>query len=168
MFHRIFVPVDGSDPSERAVSLALELARESEAAVFFCHVVDRDYLLVKEGTTGWGPGEIQCRHEEMAALLDGFVQRAASAGVHAESAVLDGNTVHRLLESATSWHADLILMGSHGRRGAPRFFLGSIAEGVLRASEIPVLTVRAPRHEPTRAGRGGGDEHHGRRRGADG
>ncbi|SHN40591.1 universal stress protein, partial [Rhizobacter sp. OV335] len=73
--------------------------------------------------------------------------RAAEAGVAADSQLFEGlatRLADAVEQEAQRWGADLVVLGTHGRRGASRFFLGSDAEQVLRSSPVPVLLVRMP------------------------
>ena len=73
----------------------------------------------------------------------------ASAGLKAEGAVLTGKAKEAILEEAQKWAADLILVGSHGRRGFRRFLLGSVSEAVAMNAPCSVVVVRAPRKTET-------------------
>jgi nucleotide-binding universal stress UspA family protein len=126
-FHRIFIAADGSAPATAAAHFAIDLAATDSARIIFCHVV----------------GE-----KENAPVSFEVAQRLA-AGLHVESATLTvhGNdTAEVIIASAEASGADLIALGTHGRRGLDRFVLGSVAEGVIRNSPIPVVVVRSGEH----------------------
>jgi nucleotide-binding universal stress UspA family protein len=74
--------------------------------------------------------------------IDDAVERAREAGVAARGEVITGVAFERILDFAKRNAADVIVMGTHGREGLPRFFMGSVAEMVLRKSSCPVLIVR--------------------------
>ena len=147
MYHRILVPVDGSETSTRALTAALQLARESSGRVRVVHVVD-DLVL----TSGYEPyggtsGEfLKIMRETGAKILDEALAVAQAAGVEADKALFD-TTGERLSETvaheAKRWNADLIVVGTHGRRGVGRVLLGSGAEQIIRLAPVPVLVVRA-------------------------
>jgi len=145
MFRRILVPIDGSGPSRVGLERAIALARNQQARLRLMHVVDENGVVQgMEPTMNVGD------------LLDGLVAdgrkilAAAAAtvkkhGVKADTVlyeVLIGRVADRIVREAAKWHADVIVMGTHGRRGIGRLVMGSDAENVLRQSPVPVLLVR--------------------------
>jgi nucleotide-binding universal stress UspA family protein len=76
------------------------------------------------------------------AIVDTITARAAAAGVHCVSLVIEARPVSAILQAVEERHADLIVMGTHGRTGVERMVLGSVAESVLREATIPVLLWR--------------------------
>lgn len=142
LFKKILVPIDGSDTSDKAMRMALDMAREALGTVRFVHVIDDDrYLSSYEFSA-----DLRTYAEKNAQdLLQKALDAAASMGVNAESQVVD-KPRQRLGESvadeAADWGADLVVLGTHGRRGLGRILLGSGAEQVIRLSPVPVLVVR--------------------------
>ena len=142
MFKHILVPIDGSDCSQHALDVAAAFAREQQARLTICTVVDP----AKAAAMAFGEASMA------AACLDaledegkGLVQDAAGrvqAIWPADVAVLDGAPVDSIIEYAKEACIDLIAIGSHGRSGLPRLFLGSVAEGVIRNATAPVMVVR--------------------------
>lgn len=142
MFKHILVPIDGSDCSLHALEVAAAFAREQQARLSVCTVVDP----AKAAAMAFGEASMA------AACLDALddegktlVQDAASrvqAIWPADVTVLDGAPVDSIVDYAKQSSADLIVIGSHGRTGLPRLFLGSVAEGVIRNAAAPVLVVR--------------------------
>jgi nucleotide-binding universal stress UspA family protein len=144
MYKRILVPVDGSETSNQAVAAALRLARESGGRVRFVHFIDELAYL-----TGYEySGElIDVMQKYAQKTLDDAVAMARDAGVPADSKLLDvpaGRLGELVAQEARDWEADLVAVGTHGRRGVGRVLLGSGAEQVLRLAPVPVLAVRAP------------------------
>lgn len=146
MFKRILVAVDASDTSGLALETALGLAAEANAALRIVHAVDvsnvnlgaeyLDYPQVSESLVKNG-------HD----ILETAQARAAAAGCEADTGLVVIDSLgQRLPEAiasdADAWAADLIVIGTHGRRGLSRLFLGSIAEGVVRVASQPVLLVK--------------------------
>lgn len=137
---RILCPTDFSEFSTRALAHALPLAKWYEATIAALHV----YNFVappptKLPTSAIRPhfsGEIR---EEILRELVHFTEPARTAGVFAEHLVVEGDPVDEIVKEAG--RADLLLLGTHGRRGFERLMLGSVAERVLRKSPCPVLTV---------------------------
>jgi len=147
MYQRIMVPVDGSDTSNKALVAALQLARESGGRVRIVHVVEELAYLTGYEQYGAYSGElISALHDAGAKVLDDALAIAQSAGVEADSELHD-NLGERLAEvvtdAADAWKADLVVVGTHGRRGLGRVLLGSGAEQILRLAHVPVLVIRA-------------------------
>lgn len=138
---RVLVAVDDSEPSDAAVQLALRLPPEDRRHLGFVSVVDVDRVL---GSSRYSNPAI--RDELCAAAtrtIDAAVDAARAAGVEADASILEGHAGDVVLAAAREDRADLIVMGSHGRRGLRRFFLGSVAESVVRNAAVAVLVVRA-------------------------
>jgi nucleotide-binding universal stress UspA family protein len=139
---RILIAVDDSPVAVHAADLGSELARSLGGEVALIHVNDnaRDFV----GDTGIARGElIEQAAEDARRLLAGFRERLAlkpSTSGFVES----GPAATTIARAAKDWPADLIVIGSHGRRGIRRALLGSVAEGVMRNAPCPVLVVRAP------------------------
>jgi len=145
MYRRILVPVDGSPTSNRGLKEALALAKEQGATVRLVHVVDESMAIgyaesgldlepMLEGLRGSG-----------SRVLKRALDAARKAGVRAESQLYEsmgGAAATTILRDARKWRAELIVMGTHGRRGVRRLVLGSDAEHVLREATVPVLLVR--------------------------
>lgn len=141
-FNRIMVPVDGSATARTALVTALQLARDTGATVRLIHCLDEMAFL--SGYEYSGAYLAQGRREADR-ILTGTLDICRSAGVAADTQLVDrpglrlGETV---AEEAQKWHADLIVVGTHGRRGIGRALLGSGAEQIIRMSTVPVLTIR--------------------------
>jgi nucleotide-binding universal stress UspA family protein len=146
-FERILVPVDGSEPCRVAIGLALDFAESSRGHVIFAHVLDTRDLYDKASIYGYDPRPLLAKmRTEAEQILDFAAQRAADRGVESENLIVEGRPVDAILTAATGRSADLIVMGTHGRRGFDRLFMGSTTQGVLRDADIPVLVVRQPQH----------------------
>jgi nucleotide-binding universal stress UspA family protein len=141
-FERIVVGIDNSEPSSAALSTVLEFEAADRADLTFCTVVDVDRAL---GTFGqFHADEVRAElKKEADVFADDALARAREQNVAAKKAVVEGNAGAALLHFAEEHHADLVVVGSHGRRGVKRFFLGSVAESVVRAALVPVLVVRS-------------------------
>ncbi|MEC4890203.1 MAG: universal stress protein [Nitrospira sp.] len=141
---RILVPVDFSDCSLEALEYAAWLAQRSGASLSLLHVLEPisyglDFTLSHEP-----------KREEMRARvtqrLAGFVEALAGAKIAADSHVRGGLPADSILDSARTLPADVIVMGTHGRRGLSHLLSGSVTEAVLRQSRCPVMTVRSPKY----------------------
>ncbi|GGL62198.1 universal stress protein [Halocalculus aciditolerans] len=143
MYNRVLVPVDGSDPSNRAVSEALALAGHLGSAVVFLYAVDFDGIPADSYT----PTLADRLHGYGAEVVADAAERAKRAGVTAETAVVEGTPHRVIVDTARDRDADLIVMGTHGRTGLEHVLLGSVTERVVRASAVPVLTVHDRRDD---------------------
>jgi nucleotide-binding universal stress UspA family protein len=150
MFRRILVPVDGSATSNRGLRMAIALARDQKAALELLHVVDE--LLVTPMVDGGVYVSPQYVDDFAAALrtqgakvLERAEAQARKAGIGYRAVLAEtvGRPVAELIVAhAKRCRADLIVLGTHGRRGLARAVMGSDAEGVVRMSPVPVMLVR--------------------------
>lgn len=142
VFRHITVPVDGSTTSARGIAFALELAREG-GRVSFCSVVD-PVLACAPAMQGAAldPGPMLEMLDEDAALFCRAAEaEAAKHGIACDAQVLHGTCIDQIYGFAAGNASDAIVIGSHGRSGISRAVLGSVAEGIMRRSEMPVVTV---------------------------
>ena len=143
MDKRILVPVDGSSTSSKALTAALQLALERGGRVRVLHAVDE--LAYVSGFEYTGEMILIAR-EAAEKLLDEALATAKAAGVQADKLLIDeaGQRLGQsVCDAARGWEADLIVVGTHGRRGLGRVFLGSGAEQVIRMAPVPVLVIRS-------------------------
>ena len=138
---KILCPTDFSPFSRRALEYAIALAQPLRAEITFLHVclmplpyVANDYV------TDWMPEEPSLTIQ-LHAQLRRFAAPAEAAGIRCEQLLREGDPADEILRAAASLDPDLIVMGSHGRRGLESWILGSHAERVLRTASCPVLTV---------------------------
>ena len=151
MFKHILAPVDGSECSKAALEDALGLAKELQAKVTVCYVSDD---LRAASTMVAASGEIieqwfELLRQEGQAILRDALQRAKAQGMTADAWLLHGVPSDAIASFAADRGADLVMMGSHGRTGMKRLFIGSVAEGVMRLAPVPVLVVREPPAKPS-------------------
>ncbi len=147
---RILVPLDFSDCSPLLLAEAVQLARPLGARLTLLHVVEPpDGVLpetpIQPDPTGPITTVSRFLVEAAEQRLPELLAVATGAGVDAEARILVGRTADTVLEQ-TDGH-DLVIMGTHGRRGVARVLLGSVAEQVTRRADIPVMTVRT-HHRP--------------------
>lgn len=149
MYQKILVAIDDSPTSQKALAEAIHLAQASKAALCIAHAADESLLTQH----GMGLGSyIDINHTRQAiqdssnALLDDAVKLAAEAGVSAEKQLLeaaDKRVAELISDGANAWGADLIVVGTHGRRGVARLLVGSVAENLTRLATTSLLMVRA-------------------------
>ncbi|MBI5277168.1 MAG: universal stress protein [Burkholderiales bacterium] len=142
MYKKILVAVDGSATSNKALVAALQLAREIQARVRITHLVDEIAFLSGVEYTG---ELMRLAKDRGVRVLELALDIAKSSGVEADTALLE-DPGQRLGDAvaaeAARWGADLIVTGTHGRRGIGRVMLGSGADQVIRSSPVPVLVIR--------------------------
>ncbi len=147
MYERILVPFDGSATSSEALAEAVRIARFCSSRLRLIHVVDPLLYVTGMEVGGLYMNEIVPELLAAAEALLGTARESIEAqGVSVETEVLQsaGERVARIItEQATEWNADLIVIGTHGRRGVDRVIMGSDAELVARTATVPVLLVRA-------------------------
>lgn len=143
-FQRILVAVDGSDAARKAFHAATALAKDSGGQVRLAHVLDELEALTAYGFSVQVVEE--CRRQALA-YLDRWATEGATQGVACDTRLLEepGSRLGEVLaREAAAWGADLVVAGSHGRRGLGRVLLGSGAEQIVRQAPVPVLVVREP------------------------
>ena len=148
MYDRILVPVDGSATANRGLDEALKVAAKLGSTVRVIHVVDDMSMAVAAGTLAMNVGELLMSLASAGEQILSDAKRTAQLrGLSVETVMRHctaGRVSDLILEEASLWPCDLIVIGTHGRRGAGRLLLGSDAEQVLRRASAPVLLVREP------------------------
>ena len=145
MYERILVPVDGSPTSELGLTEACKLAKLTGARLLLLHAVDLAAVMITPEAAAISGKLFDSMHdagEEVLAKAKATVQRA---DLPVETALVDttsGRVCDLVVERAKKWRADLIVIGTHGRRGVGRLLLGSDAEQIVRTAAVPVLLVR--------------------------
>jgi nucleotide-binding universal stress UspA family protein len=149
MYEKILVPVDGSSTSDLGLAEAIKLAQLTRAKLVLVHIVDM--IAVSAAPPAQAAGLVEAMREAGEEVLARNRLTAEKAGVATESFRLESMS-HRVsqlvVEEAGRRNADLIVMGTHGRRGVGRMLLGSDAEQVVRSAPVPVLLVRARNGAP--------------------
>ena len=146
MYEKILVPVDGSATSDLGLAEAIKLARLTGARLVLLHAIDTVAVAAIPDAAAAAARLFDAMRENGEQILARAGAVAANGGVGAESVLLDtlsGRVSDLVVEEARKRAADLIVMGTHGRRGVGRVLLGSDAEQVVRNASVPVLLVRA-------------------------
>lgn len=144
MFKHILVPVDGSDAAQMAVAKASALAKAFGSQVTVIYVID-PYPFTGVGTDfAYGQAEyLSAATAEANQSVKLAKQSFAESGVNVDTSVVEAHTAWRgIVEAGESLQADLIVMGSHGRKALEKLVLGSVAQAVLSHTKLPVLVVR--------------------------
>lgn len=144
MFKHILVPVDGSPTSMLAVAKAVGLAKAFGSSVTALYVIDPYPFTGVGADFAYGQSQyLSAATAEANAALEAVRQTMQEAGVTVELLLGEGHAVHEgVVQALEKTGADLIVMGSHGRRGLEKLMLGSVAQRVLSAVHVPVLVVR--------------------------
>jgi len=147
MYRRILVPVDGSDTGKKGLEEAIKLAEALESELRIIHIVD-DSALAMNPEAGVAAAPLVADFAESGRQILEEARALASAQGTPAGIVLHENFTGRvsdlIVEEANKWGAELIVMGTHGRRGLRHAVLGSDAEAVMQAAKVPVLLVRYP------------------------
>ena len=142
---RILCPIDFSRFSRHALEQAISLARETGAELSVLHIfvfAPVAQTVVAGGSIPLEPIRLDAdTRQTLQAELRDFVGDVDTEGVLLTTTLFEGDAVSRILDRATDWNADVIVMGTHGRSGFERLLLGSVTEKVLRKATCPVLTV---------------------------
>ena len=148
MYQRILVPFDGSVTSTKGLDEAIKLAKPAGATVRLLHVVNElSFMTGFESYGVYAGNAITLLKEGGEEILASGKARVAAAGVEVDTLLVENFSMRLsdvVAEQAIAWKADLVVIGTHGRRGVQRVLLGSDAELILRTAPVPVLLVRAP------------------------
>ena len=140
MYKHILAPIDGSAASNRALEEAINLAKALQAQLRLIHVIDKAAII------GWisAGSVVDILHKTGQQVIDQGAARVREAGLKVETALIEGqqHVADAIINDAKHWTADVIVIGTHGRRGARHLVLGSVADGVARSATVPVLLIR--------------------------
>lgn len=147
MYQRILVPIDGSPTSDKALATAIAVAQAFGARLRLIHVVEETAYLAGYDPFGGYTGDlIRIMRESGEKILEQGRTTVDAAGVPVDTLLLD-KLGQRLGEAvahgAKLWNAELIVVGTHGRRGLGRLLMGSGADQIIRQAPVPVLVIRA-------------------------
>ena len=147
MYTRMVVAVDGSETSGKALDEATKLAREMSSIILLLHVCEEMPIM-------WEPdgmnmilmqNSLKAVSDAGKELLEKHRRQLAGQGITVETKLVEtygGRIGSVIAEEAQKWNADLLVVGTHGRKGIAHLLMGSVAEGVTRSASMPVLLVR--------------------------
>jgi nucleotide-binding universal stress UspA family protein len=142
-FHRVLVPIDFSVTSEGAIDMAMKMAARYGITLVLLHVYQIPTYTFPDGLY-IAPAEQAAQLSDAAQRgLNKIADRFSSKGFEVEAVLAEGNIAETIIQQALVLNTDLILLGTHGRTGIIRAFLGSVAESVVRSSTIPVMIIRS-------------------------
>ncbi|MBI4416809.1 MAG: universal stress protein [Euryarchaeota archaeon] len=134
---RILVGYDGSDEANKALDMAVGIAKAGNAALVVQHVITVAPEAIETGVLEW-----EAIEHAAASVLDGAIARVRAAGVEAERVLSRGDAARFIVREAEARGADLIVVGSLGRGRMARLLVGSVADKLVRTATVPVLVVR--------------------------
>ena len=149
MYQRIMVAIDDSFATSNVLATAIEMAKLSAASLAICHAVDETLFAQKMGEIMLSNSVSAIENNlrgEAKAFLEQAAEVARAAGVAVETRLIASEAkqvADMLAEAASEWHADLLVVGSHGKRGLDRFFVGSVAGRLVQKARTSLLLVRA-------------------------
>ena len=144
---KILLAIDESKFSEAAVHAVIEQARPEGTDIRVLHVVEPPSLLVTREMGGYDrhlDAVWEAETKEAEALVTKVADQLRSKGLKADATVEQGDPKSKIIDAASKWHADLIVLGAHGRKGLEHFLLGSVSEAVARHAGCSVEIVRIP------------------------
>jgi nucleotide-binding universal stress UspA family protein len=143
---KILCPIDFSDASSRAIRFAVDLAKKFGATLTLLHVYQVPGYTLPEGMVVAGPATLtELAAEVDAALADWKAEAVGLGCVDTATATAIGSTHAEIIAAADGF--DLVVMGTHGRKGIRHALLGSVAEKVVRGARCPVLTLHTGDHD---------------------
>ncbi len=146
MYKRILVPTDGSDTATSGLREAIKLAKDQNAQIRIIHIVDELVMGSSPAYAVVMDNIIQDLRATGKSLLSSAQAIARDAGITVDTQLVEafgGHAGEHILKAAQDWAADIIVCGTHGRRGLRRIVLGSDAEYLVRRSPVPILLIRA-------------------------
>jgi nucleotide-binding universal stress UspA family protein len=146
---KILLAVDGSEVSQAATRALASQVRPEGAEVLVFEVVEPHiFSTPPQMAEGYMPEQDEILKEELQRAQESVKQASQTlnaAGFRVNTRIVEGETRSAILDVAAEWRADLIVLGSHGRKGLERFLLGSVAEFIARHADCSVEIVRVPR-----------------------
>lgn len=147
MYKNIMLALDGSKISDSVVDEVIKLSKNQITNVRIIHVVDESFIPYGRPSFDYLSFIAACREDGEKILDHASKKIAKHSSIKPETSILElkpfqGRIAEVIVEAAKEWPADLLVIGTHGRRGFSRLFMGSVAENVVRIATIPVLLVR--------------------------
>ena len=146
MYSNILVPVDDSATAALGVAEAIKVAKNQGATVRVIHIVNELIMMGSFDAVGL-PDLVESLRQHGKAVLKDAEALVSGAGITVDSILIEAmgdQAGHFIVQQAKDWNADLIVIGTHGRRGVRRMVMGSDAEFVIRHTPVPVLLIRHP------------------------
>ena len=153
MFKRILVPIDGSHTAGLGLDEAIKLAKNQNTSLCLFHVVDEVSILQSADVSGWmnTEGLMEAVRRDGETLLAKAEAKVRRHSVKVKSFLIEstrGIVADLIVKQAKQCKADLIVLGTHGRRGVRKVVMGGDAEGVVHSTTVPVLLIRSAARSP--------------------
>ena len=145
MYAKILVPVDGSDASTEGLKEAIKIAKSQGSGIRLLHIVNEFVFDYSYSPAAYAVNVVDSLRERGKSILAESAAQVRKQGLEPETVLLEsigGPAADLIVAQAKDYHAELIVMGTHGRRGIRRLAMGSDAEQVVRLAAVPVLLVR--------------------------
>lgn len=139
---RILVPTDFTETSDHALRWAIDMAKRLGASVTVMHSYEIPIVSFPDGALLATPDVASRLADASRSALDAAVQKHRDAGVPLDSVLREGTAWEEINAVAELIDADMVVIGTHGRRGFSRALLGSVAENVVRTGNRPIVTIR--------------------------
>ena len=146
MYERILVPIDGSDTAALGLAEAMRLATALKSRIRIAHVVNKAPVIAPDVSGSTMEDAVRELLDQGESLLHEATATVRAAGITVEERLIEAfyePIGEFIVAEANAWPAQLIVCGTHGRRGVRRLLLGSDAEHIVRRSPVPVLLVHA-------------------------
>jgi nucleotide-binding universal stress UspA family protein len=140
-FEKALIAVDEDPIAARAAEVGVDLARSLHAQIALIYAIDPSSIFAPEAGMAADELALTAERDGMRVMAD--FRARLPAGTQALQFIPQGQAGTEIIKAAREWEADLIVIGSHGRRGITRALVGSVAEAVMRHAPCPVLVVRA-------------------------
>ena len=143
---KILIAIDGSDFSQAALQSVIARPWPPGTAVKVLHVVEPPSLLMGREMRGFDPefeAVWKALREQAKHLVAKAAEKLRDAKFKVSTELVEGNPKSQIIDIANEWHADMIVLGSHGRTGLDRFLMGSVSQDVVRHAHCSVEIVRA-------------------------
>jgi nucleotide-binding universal stress UspA family protein len=148
-FHlkQILVPVDFSDPSQKALRYAVSFAKQFHASLYCLHITEIPYATGEMGINSVMENYTEQLREQRQAQMEELLRKEIPETIPSKSEIIPGTPYHEIVRVADENNIDLIVVSTHGKSGLSRILLGSTVERVVRHAPCPVLVVREREHE---------------------
>jgi nucleotide-binding universal stress UspA family protein len=144
---KILIAIDGSDFSQAALKSVIERPWPPKTEAKVMHVVEPPSLLMGREMGGYDP-EFEmvwkALREQAKELVEKAAEKLREAKFHVSTELVEGDPKSQIIDAANQWHADMIVLGSHGRTGLGRFLMGSVSQDVVRHAHCSVEIIRTP------------------------
>lgn len=139
---KILLAIDDSEFSQAALQSVAARPWPPETEIRVLHVIELPPVVLDREITGYDETVWKIRREQSKDLLTNATESLRNSGLNVASALEEGDPKSQIIDMAHEWHANLIVLGSHGRKGLSRFLMGSVSEAVVRHAHCSVEIVR--------------------------